>query len=161
MSESRAKVFTLSVKTVRNCWNHAKILPAAVVAPGPDDTALNELATLLLHLSDSGLRVEDVVNDSSEQWPAAPLESDDEDAECRAAMQAAEEDEENAGDSEPVVPMTLRDARAAAQALRQDMCTGESEHGGFAHAAATIVKELNEARISLSSRTFTPEQLQL
>ena len=40
------------------------------------------------------------------------------DAECRAAMQAAESDEEDADVSELVVPMTLRDARAAGQALK-------------------------------------------
>ena len=40
----------LSVKTVKNCWNHAKILPAAVVATGPDDALLEELAALLLQV---------------------------------------------------------------------------------------------------------------
>ena len=52
----------LSVKTVKNCWNHAKILPAAVVATGPDDAVLKELAALLLQLPEVGLRVEDVVD---------------------------------------------------------------------------------------------------
>ena len=107
----------LSVKTVRNCWNHAKILRAPVVATGPDDTVVNELADLLLQFSDSGLRVEDVLNDVTEQWTAAPVESDDEDAECRAAMEAAEPDEEEADVSELVVPMTLRDARARSRYL--------------------------------------------
>ena len=36
------------MKTVKICWNHAKILPAAVVATGPEDAVLNELAALLL-----------------------------------------------------------------------------------------------------------------
>ena len=36
------------LKTVENCWNHAKILPAAVVATGPENAILNELAALLL-----------------------------------------------------------------------------------------------------------------
>ena len=41
---------------------HAKILLAAVVATGPDDTVLKELAALLLQLPEVGLRVEDVVD---------------------------------------------------------------------------------------------------
>ena len=79
---------------------------------------MNELATLLLQLLVSGQRVEDVVNDPLEQWTAAPLESDDAFGGCRMQSSNAEEDEENADDSEPVVPMTLRDERAAAQALK-------------------------------------------
>ena len=108
----------LSVKTVKNCWNHAKILPAAVVATGPDDDALKELAALLLQLPEVGLRVEDVVDDATERWTAAPIDSEDEDAECRAAMQNADIDEEDADVSEHVVPMTLREARVAAHALK-------------------------------------------
>ena len=108
----------LSEKTVKNCWNHAKILPAAVVATGPDDTVLKELAALLLQLPEVGLRVEDVVDDATERWTAAPIDSEDEDAECRAAMQNADIDEEDADVSEHVVPMTLREARLAAHALK-------------------------------------------
>ena len=50
------------MKTVKNCWNHANILPAAVVATGPDDAVLKELAALLLQLPEVGLLVEDVVD---------------------------------------------------------------------------------------------------
>ena len=46
-------------------------------------------------------------------------ESDDEDADLRAGLQDREDsDEEEADVSEPVVPMTLREARSAAQALK-------------------------------------------
>ena len=40
------------MKTVKICWNHAKIVPAAVVATGPEESVLNdsELAALLLQL---------------------------------------------------------------------------------------------------------------
>ena len=94
------------------------ILPAPVVATGPDDTVLKELAALLLQLPEVGLRVEDVVDDATERWTAAPIDSEDEDAECRAAMQNADIDEEDADVSEHVVPMTLREARVAAHALK-------------------------------------------
>ena len=40
-----------------------------------------------------------------------------ENAECRAAMQTAETDEEDTAVSEHVVPMTLREARVAAAML--------------------------------------------
>ena len=113
----------LSVKTVRNCWNHAKILSVPVLATGPDDTEVNELKDLLLEFSaqaqDSSLRVEDVLDDPTEAWTAAPVESDDEDADLRAAFQArAESDEDEADVNEVVMPMTLRDARIAAQAVK-------------------------------------------
>ena len=108
----------LSVKTVKNCWNHAKILPAAVVATGPDDDALKELAALLLQLPEVGLRVEDVVDDATERWTAAPIDSEHKDTECKAAMQTAETDEEDADVSEHAVPMTLREARVAAHVLK-------------------------------------------
>ena len=49
----------LEVKTVKICCNHAEIVPAAVVATGPEDVVLNELAVLLLQLPEVGLRVED------------------------------------------------------------------------------------------------------
>ena len=46
-------------------------------------------------------------------------DSDEEDAEQRAALAGREEsDREEADDSEPVVPMSLRDARSAGQALK-------------------------------------------
>ena len=37
-------------------------VPAAVVATGPDDAVLKELATLLLQVPEVGMRVEDVVD---------------------------------------------------------------------------------------------------
>ena len=52
------------------------ILPAAVVATGPDDAVLKELAALLLQLLEVGLRVEDVVDNATERWSAAPIDSE-------------------------------------------------------------------------------------
>ena len=67
----------------------------------------------------TGLGVEDILEHLTEQWTAAPEESDDEDAGLKAALQAREEtDEKEADESEPVVPMTLCQARSAAQALK-------------------------------------------
>ena len=82
-------------ENVENCWNHAKILPMTVVATGPDDAVSNELAALLLKLPDIRLRIEDVVVDVTELWTAASLESEEEDAEYRAAIQNSEPDEED------------------------------------------------------------------
>ena len=57
----------LSMKTVQSCCNHAKMRAAAVVATGPDDAVLKELAALLLQLPGVELRVEDVVDDATER----------------------------------------------------------------------------------------------
>lgn len=47
------------------------------------------------------------------------MESDEEDASLRNALAACEEsDQEEADDSEPVIPMTLREAMSAGQALK-------------------------------------------
>ena len=54
-----------------------------------------------------GLLVEDIVDDATERWTAAPIDSENEDAECRAAMQNAETAKEDSDVSEHVVPMTL------------------------------------------------------
>ena len=40
----------LSLKTVRNCWNRAKILSKQVVGEGPDDEVITELAALLAEM---------------------------------------------------------------------------------------------------------------
>ena len=62
------------------------------------------------------------MDDATERWTATPIDSEDEDAECRAAMQTAETDEEDsdADVSKHVVPMTpgMREARVAAHALK-------------------------------------------
>ena len=109
----------VSLNTVKNCWNHAKILPRPVtVTSGPSDAVIDELKALLVEFSDSSFDVENVVDHVTEQWTAAP-QSDDEDA--AAAYEAREEsDGEDADDSEPVVPlaMTLREARATGQAFK-------------------------------------------
>jgi len=102
---------------VKNFWNHAKFLPLPVtVTSGPSDAVIDELKALLVEFSDSSLDVENVVDHDTEQWTAAP-QSDDEDA--TAAYEARDEsDGEDADDSEPVVPMTLREVRATGQAFK-------------------------------------------
>ncbi len=73
----------------------------------------------MVEFSDSSLDVENVVDHATEQWTAAP-QSDDKDA--AAAYEAREEsDGEDADDSEPVVPMTLLEARATGQFLSRRM----------------------------------------
>ena len=58
-----------------------------------------------------------------------------ENAECRAAMQTAETDEEDTAVSEHVVPMTLREARVAAHALK--ICV-QSKYLGFSPVSCAI-----------------------
>ncbi len=94
--------------------NHANILPR-VLSSGPADTVVEELTALLLEMSNSG-DVEHLLSCPSERWTAAPVESDDEDSELTAAYQAREESDRE-DDDEPVLPMTLREARAAGGAL--------------------------------------------
>ena len=75
----------------------------------------------LVHNVRALLLVDDVVDDPTEKWTEAPVESDEEDASLRNALAACEEsDQEEADDSEPVIPMTLREARSAGQALKID-----------------------------------------
>ena len=70
-------------------------------------------------ISVAELEVNDVVGDRSELWTQAPAEFEDGDTELRAALAARESsDEEEADDSEPVVPMTLREARGVGHALK-------------------------------------------
>jgi hypothetical protein len=104
-----------TLNTVKNCWNHAKILPRPITS-GPCDAAIEELNAPLVEFSDSTIDVENLLNHVSEQWTEAP-QSDDEEA--KAAYEAREaSDEEEADESEPVVPMTLREARASVQAVK-------------------------------------------
>ncbi len=88
----------------------------------------------MVEFSDSSLDVENVVDHATEQWTAAP-QSDDEDA--AAAYEArGESDGEDADDSEPVVPMTLLEARATGQVFKifapesfGDRVNGEGDGG--------------------------------
>ncbi len=68
----------------------------------------------------SSLDAQSLVNHVSEQWTEEPQSesvSDDEDATAAYAAREAS-DEEEADQSKPVVPMTLREARGAGQALK-------------------------------------------
>ncbi len=63
--------------------------------------------------------VEAILHNPTEQWTAAPDYSDDDGCDLRAALQAREvTEEENANEYEPVAPMTQREARSAAHALK-------------------------------------------
>jgi hypothetical protein len=71
---------------------------------------------LLVDFSDSSFDVENSLSHVSEQWTEAP-QSDDEEATAVYAVHEAS-DEEEADESEPVVLMTLREARALGQAVK-------------------------------------------
>ncbi len=57
----------LNYHTVKNCWNHAKILPRPVTS-GAVDEAIDELKVLLIEFADSSLDIASLVNHVSEQW---------------------------------------------------------------------------------------------
>ncbi len=101
----------MSLNTVKNCWNHAKILPRPITS-GPSDAAIEELKALLVEFSDSTIDVENLLNHFSE----APQSDDEEATVAYVAREAS--DEEEADESEPVVPITLREARASGQAVK-------------------------------------------
>ena len=105
----------MSLNTVKNCWNHAKILPRPITS-GPSDAAIEELKALLVEFSDSTIDVENLLNHVSEQWTEAPQSDDEEATVAYVAREAS--DEEEADESEPVVPITLREARASGQAVK-------------------------------------------
>ena len=72
------------------------------VHEGPDDTVMAELAGEMMP-------VDEFVNQPEEQLTEAPVESDEEDAELIAAVQArTEEDVEDADDSAPRTPWSRR-----------------------------------------------------
>ena len=62
-------------QTVKNCWNQAKISPSVLVASGPNDTVVNQLAALLIELQGSSFLVEDIVDDPTERWTEASVET--------------------------------------------------------------------------------------
>jgi len=142
----------VSLNTVKNCWNHAKILPLPVtVTSGPSDAVIDELKALLVEFSDSSLDVENVVDHATEQWTAAP-QSDDEDA--TAAYEAREEsDGEDADDSEPVVSMTLpvREARAIGQAFKVFVQKNERMRK-YISAIESMVREMEAMTVSARSQ---------
>ena len=51
----------LSVETIKNCWNHARILPRPVATAGPGEAVETELAALLLEFAGSQLAVKSSV----------------------------------------------------------------------------------------------------
>ena len=136
----------VSFNSVKNCWNHAKILPRAVtVTSGPSDAVIDELKALLVQLSDPSLDVESILNHATEQWTEAP-ESDDEEA--TAAYEAREEsDVEEADDSKPVVPMTLREARGMGQELKFFVQENERMRP-YLSAMESMVREMEAMTVS-------------
>jgi hypothetical protein len=66
----------------------------------------------LISTSRESLRIKDLLNPFDERWVQAPVESDDEDVALVQVMRARPaEDEEDTDDSDPVVVMTLKEAR--------------------------------------------------
>ena len=93
--------------------------------------------------------MENVVDHATERWTAAP-QSDDEDA--AAAYEAREEcDGEVADDSEPVVPMTLREARATGQALKIFVQENERMRQ-YLSAIESMVREMEAMTVSARSQ---------
>ena len=118
-----------NLKTVKNCWNHAKILPGSACCcsryrtkrcctEGACYSAAASAGSWNAGWRRCGCNRDGAASSERCQWTAAPIESEDEDAEWRAAIQNTEADEQDADVSEHVVPLTLREARVAAHALK-------------------------------------------
>ena len=84
----------------------------------------------------------------NQQWTEEP-QSDDEDATAAYAAREAS-DEEEADDSEPVVPMTLREARGAGQALKTFVQENERMRP-YLQTIESMVREMEAMTVSARS----------
>jgi hypothetical protein len=98
------------------------------VVDGPNDTVGAELAELLASMGGDMMPVDKFVDQPEEKWTEA-VESDEEDAELIAAVQAqTEEVVEDADDSVPRTPWTMREARGASEQMRCFIQENQAEH---------------------------------
>jgi hypothetical protein len=93
-----------------------RVMPIEIPVARDDGNVMQELAALLVdfstHAKHERMSVEDLLNPAEERWTEPPVESDDEDADLvQAIRDRPEENEEDAYDSEPHVPLTLKEAR--------------------------------------------------
>ncbi len=103
------------------CWNHgyhAKILPQPVTS-GPTDTVIDELKALLVELSDSGIDVDNLVNHVSEHGQRHLfLKTTRRMRQLCMRFASEASDEVEAHESDPMVPITPREATVAGQAVK-------------------------------------------
>ena len=124
----------MTATTIQNCWRKVEILPreaAVLQVGGADDSVMHQLAQLLTSFATTvgEITVQDVIDWPEEQWTAAPDEDDDADAELVAALrERAEDDEEEADESTERMPMTLKEAREASEALKLFVEENQAEH---------------------------------
>ena len=133
----------VTATTIQNCWKKVELLPTEARLPhvtshvGPPDTVMQELQDLLNSFASTlgeHLQAADVCNWPEEEWTAAPEEgvedsAQEEDAELARVLQEREElDEEDADDSVRRVPMTLKEARTASEAMKTFVQENLREH---------------------------------
>ncbi len=84
-------------ETKVNCWNHTRILPAAIPAPlavkEDNETVLDELRKLLLEFGASGSDIcsaEEFIDIPAERWTESS-KSDDDESELAAVLHECED----------------------------------------------------------------------
>ena len=131
---------------------------------GPADSVMQELQELLTSFASVlgvHLQTEDLTNDLEERWTEAPQEDVEEDAELATALLQrgpGEDDEEEADDSVERVPMTLKEARAASEALKIFVQENQAEHSelrDYKDAVETLNRLIEKMAFSARSRQTT------
>ena len=113
----------LSENTKRNCWNSAKVLSrlnsSPVALQNPVDTnIIAELAALLMSFGADVSTAEEMCEIDEELWTAAPIKSDNEDAELLEVLLNEPSQETEEDDSTYRVPITLCTAKENMEELK-------------------------------------------
>ena len=131
---------------------------------GPADSVMQELQELLTSFASVlgvHLQTEDLTNDLEERWTEAPQEDVEEDAELATALLQrgpGGDDEDEADDSVERVPMTLKEARAASEALKIFVQENQAEHSelrDYKDAVETLNRLIEKMAFSTRSRQTT------
>ncbi len=149
-----------------NCWNHTRILPAAISAPPAIieeiETVLYELRKLLLEFGASCYDIcsaEEFIDIPAERWTES-AESDDDESELAAVLHECEVPTgTNAvdDDSVEVTVMSLKEVRDAAAAVL--LFLEENRSSSQAAAAREICAELS--RMTVTARHVQPSVAEL
>ena len=152
-------------ETIVNCWNHTRILPAAISAPPAvieeNETVLDELRKLLLEFGASGSDVcsaEEFIDIPAERWTESP-ESDDDESELAAVLHECEDPtgtDADDDDSVEVKVMSLKEVREAAAGVLLFL---EENRSSSQAAARDICAELS--RMTVTARHVQPTVAEL
>lgn len=151
---SRQAWESMPIKTIQNCWNSAKILPAPVaVAPGRQPDVMKELSDMLLLLAEAGetdlMSAPEMCEIEEELLTAIPLGLDEEDVELlgvTASMQEVSAEDED--DSAYRVPVSLKVARKYMEELKYFFEENRPAMQRHLEPTATMIRDLTAMHIS-------------